>query len=289
MRPIKAISVALVLMLIATSALADQIFYAHTDVLGNVVLVTDEDRNIVERRVYEPYGLPEIPIPDGLGYTGHDMDGETGLVYMQQRYYDPEVGRFLSPDPMAVNLTTAWNFNRYNYAANNPYRYTDPDGRAAVCLIPGPMQVCAAAAVATVKAVAYVGSAAAAAIGALVVYNEATSESGETAGASEGGNTNPYDGPVEAPVIVVDGSGNAIPIGSGEQIGASDNGDYQQVKDRDGNPTGVRLDRGGHRGHADPKAQAPHGHRPGVTDEAGNPHLPVNPPKSREPKLREDL
>lgn len=50
---------------------------------------------------------------------------------MQQRYYDPTIGRFLSVDPMASDMNNAWNFNRYNYAANNPYRFTDPDGRAA--------------------------------------------------------------------------------------------------------------------------------------------------------------
>lgn len=46
-----------------------------------------------------------------------------------QRYYDPALGAFLSPDPMAVNTKTAWNFGRYDYAGNNPYRFTDPDGR----------------------------------------------------------------------------------------------------------------------------------------------------------------
>ena len=47
-----------------------------------------------------------------------------------QRYYDPGIGRFLSVDSMAADTTTGWNFNRYSYAANNPYRFRDPDGRA---------------------------------------------------------------------------------------------------------------------------------------------------------------
>ena len=47
-----------------------------------------------------------------------------------QRYYDPQVGRFLSVDPISTNTKTGGNFNRYNYAAGNPYRFTDPDGRA---------------------------------------------------------------------------------------------------------------------------------------------------------------
>lgn len=52
---------------------------------------------------------------------------------MDQRYYDPQIGRFLSSDPMQVDTTSAWNFNRYNYANNSPYKFTDPDGRGAVC------------------------------------------------------------------------------------------------------------------------------------------------------------
>lgn len=50
---------------------------------------------------------------------------------MQQRYYDPTIGRFPSVDPVTADSDsgTGANFNRYKYAANNPYRFTDPDGR----------------------------------------------------------------------------------------------------------------------------------------------------------------
>jgi hypothetical protein len=48
---------------------------------------------------------------------------------MQQRYYDAESGRFLSVDPVTPDGSTGGNFNRYWYANDNPYRYTDPDGR----------------------------------------------------------------------------------------------------------------------------------------------------------------
>jgi RHS repeat-associated protein len=60
------------------------------------------------------------------------MDSTTGLVYAQQRYYDPVLGRFLSPDPVETNPNTGGSFNRYKYASNNPYRFVDPDGRADV-------------------------------------------------------------------------------------------------------------------------------------------------------------
>lgn len=48
---------------------------------------------------------------------------------MQARYYDPVIGRFYSNDP--VGFKNVHNFNRYTYANNNPYKYTDPDGRDA--------------------------------------------------------------------------------------------------------------------------------------------------------------
>jgi uncharacterized protein RhaS with RHS repeats len=48
---------------------------------------------------------------------------------MQQRYYDPVAGRFLSIDPVTTDANTGSSFNRYAYAANNPYKYVDPDGR----------------------------------------------------------------------------------------------------------------------------------------------------------------
>ena len=46
-----------------------------------------------------------------------------------QRYYDPTIGRFLSTDPMPADPNSGANFNSYRYANNNPYRFTDPDGR----------------------------------------------------------------------------------------------------------------------------------------------------------------
>jgi hypothetical protein len=48
---------------------------------------------------------------------------------MQQRYYDPVAARFLSNDPVVTDANTGGAFNRFNYANNNPYRFTDPDGR----------------------------------------------------------------------------------------------------------------------------------------------------------------
>ena len=111
---------------------AETITYQHTDALGTPVLKTSAGRVILERREYEPYGkLLNLPLESGPGYTAHDTDPDTQYTYMQQRYYDSRVGRFWSVDPVTVD-SVGGNFNRYWYANNNPYRFTDPDGRESV-------------------------------------------------------------------------------------------------------------------------------------------------------------
>ena len=106
--------------------------YVHTDVLGSPVVETNAIGEEITgtRTLYEPYGTPLTTPRDGApSYTGHPYDTGTGLIYAQQRYYDPQLGVFYSPDPMAVDTTSAFNFNRYAYANNSPYKFTDPDGR----------------------------------------------------------------------------------------------------------------------------------------------------------------
>ncbi len=85
----------------------------------------------LRRTRYEAYGNTAAgTVPTGIGFTGHVNDADTGLVYMQQRYYDPIAARFMSVDPIFTDANTGSGFNLYEYASNNPYRYTDPDGRA---------------------------------------------------------------------------------------------------------------------------------------------------------------
>ncbi len=104
--------------------------YHHTDALGSPVAVTDAAGQVIERNDYEPFGaIIGKPQRSGVGFAGHVMDGATGLTYMQQRYYDPSIGRFLSIDPVTADYQPLSGTNRYWYARNNPYRFTDPDGR----------------------------------------------------------------------------------------------------------------------------------------------------------------
>jgi RHS repeat-associated protein len=120
---------AAILLLVTSFARAQTIEYIHTDALGSPVAVTNSSGAVIERTVYEPYGaVINRPLTNGPGYTGHVADAVTGLNYMQQRYYDPALGRFLSSDPVTAT-SAGTNFNRYWYGNNNPYKFTDPDGR----------------------------------------------------------------------------------------------------------------------------------------------------------------
>jgi RHS repeat-associated protein len=110
---------------------SDVVTYIHTDGLGSPVARTNSSGGLVSRTRYEPYGLTASGAVPTLGFTGHVNDAATGLVYMQQRYYDPVAGRFLSIDPVTTDANTGGSFNRYAYANNSPYRYIDPDGREA--------------------------------------------------------------------------------------------------------------------------------------------------------------
>src|SRR5262245_53297735 len=94
-----------VLMLLLTAeAWGQTVEYIHTDALGSPVAITNASAAVIERTVYEPYGaIVNRPLSNGPGFTGHVTDSVTALVYMQQRYYDPAVGRFLSVDPVSAD------------------------------------------------------------------------------------------------------------------------------------------------------------------------------------------
>ena len=109
--------------------------FSHTDALGSPVAITNSIGAVQSRTRYEPYGATAAGTnPAKIGFTGHVNDGDTGLVYMQQRYYDPIAGRFLSVDPVTTDAKTGSSFNRYVYGNNNPYKFKDPDGRFAETL-----------------------------------------------------------------------------------------------------------------------------------------------------------
>jgi len=107
--------------------------YSYADAQGTPLAEANASGTVTATFDYRPYGSQALgTAPNGIGYTGHVNDPESGFVYMQQRYYDPGVGRFLSVDPVTAYEKPMTSFNRYAYARNNPYRFTDPDGRDSV-------------------------------------------------------------------------------------------------------------------------------------------------------------
>jgi len=116
--------------------------YLHPDHLGSAQSGTDRYGNVLWREHYTPFGestLNPAANDNQGGFTGHIKDKDTGLNYMQARYYDPVIGRFLSIDP--VTFTQSGNpahFNLYAYAFNNPINMVDPDGE-------NPIRACRAA------------------------------------------------------------------------------------------------------------------------------------------------
>ena len=74
-----------------------------------------------------------IGILNPFRYRGYFYDIETGLYYLQTRYYDPEVGRFISPDSIDyADPETINGLNLYAYCGNNPIMYVDPSGHFAI-------------------------------------------------------------------------------------------------------------------------------------------------------------
>ena len=114
-----------------------EVKYIHFDTLGSTIAVSDAD-GILDLEHYRPYG-EKVEWPLGTDneqwYTGKRFDWDISLSYHGARYYDPAIGRFYANDPVGflghVNRgnNPAHGFNRYAYANNNPYKYTDPDGK----------------------------------------------------------------------------------------------------------------------------------------------------------------
>jgi len=122
---------------------ANKTEYFLKDHLGSTEVVTDEMGNVLERLSYSAFGSyrdvsnwqsPVTAITaqnTTRGYTGHEQLDDIGLVHMNGRIYDPEIGRFLSADPYIQDPTNLQSFNRYSYVMNNPLSFTDPTGYVA--------------------------------------------------------------------------------------------------------------------------------------------------------------
>jgi RHS repeat-associated protein len=97
------------------------------------VAITEQGQQVQVRR-QSPFGVVRgaVPVwPNQQGFVGGDVD-PTGLVHLGAREYDPEIGRFVSVDPI-MDLTDPQQMHGYAYAGNNPIVWSDPSGLFAVC------------------------------------------------------------------------------------------------------------------------------------------------------------
>lgn len=108
------------------------------DHLGSAHLITDSKGNVLREESRYPYGLDwradgTDTITADYVYTGKEYDEETGLVYFGGRYYSPEMGRWITPDPKYLEnpkelVEKSNEMNLYAYVINNPINYFDKEG-----------------------------------------------------------------------------------------------------------------------------------------------------------------
>jgi RHS repeat-associated protein len=98
--------------------------YFLTDHLGSTVSLSDSNGTVTESATYDSFGNKTGTLSTRYQYTGREQDEATGLMYYRARFYDPQIGRFTSEDP--IGLTGG--INLYGYVDNNPLAFSDPFG-----------------------------------------------------------------------------------------------------------------------------------------------------------------
>lgn len=125
---------------------AEETYYLHTDHLGSIKAITKDGR-LQKTTDYDPFGASENLIgkfSEQRGYVGEEYDEESELSYLNARYYDPELKRFISQDPQfwllsEEILANPQEQNSYSYSRNNPIRYSDPTGLSSAERFPAPV------------------------------------------------------------------------------------------------------------------------------------------------------
>jgi RHS repeat-associated protein len=114
-------------------------YYFHNDQLGTPQRLTDSSGHVVWSAWHESFGMAHITratIENPLRFPGQYFDEETGLCFNRSRYYSPELGRYVSEDPIGL----LGGHNLYLYCGNDPINRSDPRGfwwKAAVSVLVG--------------------------------------------------------------------------------------------------------------------------------------------------------
>ena len=107
--------------------------YYHYDVRGSTIALSDTTGNLTDEYAFDPFGK----IANSQGTTANPfkyvgkygvMDESNGLTYIRARYFSPDLGRFITKDPLAGTDADGQSLHRYVYALNNPVRLVDVSG-----------------------------------------------------------------------------------------------------------------------------------------------------------------
>lgn len=115
--------------------------YFHTDHLGSIAAIADENGAVSERLSYDAWGkrryangaddpTGSVTSETKRGFTGHEHLDEVGLVHMNGRLYDPLIARMVTADPIVPDAMNSQSWNRYSYVGNDPLTFTDPTGHS---------------------------------------------------------------------------------------------------------------------------------------------------------------
>jgi RHS repeat-associated protein len=105
----------------------ESVYYFHNDHLGTPQVLTADSQAIIWKAVYTPFGEAEKQIEtveNPFRFPGQYYDSETGLHYNYFRYYNPQTGRYITPDPIGLE----GGINLFVYVENNPINFIDPEG-----------------------------------------------------------------------------------------------------------------------------------------------------------------
>ena len=115
------------------------VYYYITNLQGDVVAILDSAKNAVVEYTYDAWGrilttsgsmATTLGVHNPLRYRGYVYDSETQLYYLQSRYYDPQLGRFINADAFASTGQGLLGNNMFAYCNNNPVLFADATGHA---------------------------------------------------------------------------------------------------------------------------------------------------------------
>jgi RHS repeat-associated protein len=108
---------------------SERLYYLH-DGLGSVRQLVDTTGQIETNYAYDPFGVPLVggDVYNPYQFTGEAWDAEVELLYLRARYYQPEVGRFITKDPWAGDVWRPSTLDPYPYVTNDPINLVDPRG-----------------------------------------------------------------------------------------------------------------------------------------------------------------